>query len=149
MPKSQYIYTDPTISTSAKGDTPYAIYDNDAAFISESVDVAKYVSRKLGHPVMQLEFNSSSIYACFEEATSDYSQYINNYNIKNWLWDHYGTTDRVSGSMGTGSIEPMHPRLGMAFALAEQYGEAGGIGGSTDMYSGSISLSSSRVPSSF
>jgi len=38
----------------------------------------------------------------------------------------------------------MHPRLGMAFALAEQYGEAVGIGGSTEMYSGSITLSSSR-----
>jgi len=153
MPKSAYIYSDPTISTSANGDTPYGLYDNDASFVSESVDVAKYVSRKLGHPVMQLEFNSSSIYACFEESISDYSQYINNYNMKNWLWDHYGTTDRVSGSgfgnnsddtMGTGSIEPMHPRLGMAFALAEQYGEAVGVGGSTDMYSGSISLSSSK-----
>ena len=74
MPKSQYIYSDPTISTSAKGDTPYSIYDNDAAFVSESVDVSKYVAKKLGHPVMQLEFNSSSIYACFEEAVSDYSQ---------------------------------------------------------------------------
>ena len=140
MPKSQYIYSDPTISTSAKGDTPYSIYDNDASFVSESVDVAKYVSRKLGHPVMQLEFNSSSIYACFEESISDYSQYINNYNVKNWLWDHYGTTDRVSGSMGTGSVEPMHPRLGMAFALSEQYGEAVGVGGSTNMYSGSVTL---------
>ena len=98
MPKSQYIYSDPTISTSAKGDTPYSIYDNDTAFVSESVDVAKYVSRKLGHPVMQLEFNSSSIYACFEEATSDYSQYINNYNMKNWLWESYGSDNKVSGS---------------------------------------------------
>jgi len=140
MPKSDFIYSDPTIVTSANGDTPYGLYDSDVAFVSESVDVAKYVSRKLGHPVMQLEFNSSSIYACFEESISDYSQYINNYNVKNWLWDHYGTTNRESGSMGTGSVEPMHPRLGMAFALAEQYGEVVGVGGSTDMYSGSVSL---------
>ena len=42
--------------------------------------------------------------------------------------------------MGTGSAEPMHPRLGMAFALAEQYGEAVGVGGSTDMYSGSTEI---------
>ena len=152
MPKLDYVYTDPTIETSAQGDTPYGIYDNDVAFISESVDVAKYVSRKLGHPVMQLEFNSSSLYACFEEATSDYSQYINNYNVKNWLWDHYGATSRTSGSgysndssdtMGTGSIEPTHPRMGMSFALAEQYGEAVGVGGSTEMYSGSITLTGS------
>ena len=43
MPKSQYIYSDPTISTSANGDTPYGIFDGDSAFVSESVDVAKYV----------------------------------------------------------------------------------------------------------
>jgi hypothetical protein len=69
------------------------------------------------------------------------------------LWDNYGTTDRVSGSgysndtdarMGTGTTEPTHPRLGMAFALAEQYGEAVGVGGSTDMYTGSITLSNKK-----
>ena len=38
MPKSQYIYSDPTIDTSAKGDTPYSIYDNDAAEV-------KYIKR--------------------------------------------------------------------------------------------------------
>ena len=113
MPKADFIYTDPTILnfTGESTPTPYGIYDNDVSFISESVDVARFVSKKLGHPVMQLEFNSSSIWACFEEAVSDYSQYINNYNVKNWLWDNYGTTDRVSGSgfsnntgdtMGTG-----------------------------------------------
>ena len=116
MPKSDFIYSDPTISsfTTSTGPTPYGIYDNDVSFISESIDVSKYVSKKLGHPVMQLEFNSSSIWACFEEATSDYSQYINQYNVKNWLWDNYGTTNRVSGSgysndtdarMGTGTTE--------------------------------------------
>ena len=120
MPKADFIYQNPT--SGAKDATPYGIYDEDVAFQSESLDVCKYVATKLGHPVMQLEFNSGSIYACLEEAVSDYSQYINNYNVKNWLWDHYGATDRESGSMGTGTTEPMHPRLGMAFALAEQYG---------------------------
>tara|TARA_Y100001938_G_scaffold113783_1_gene156330 strand:+ start:309 stop:1529 length:1221 start_codon:yes stop_codon:yes gene_type:complete len=152
--KFEYLYSDPTITTSADGDTPYGIYDKDSAFISESVDVCKYVARKLGHPVMQLEFNSSSIYACFEEAISDYSLNINHYNTKNWLWDNYGNTDRVSGSgysnntasarMGTGSIQPTKPTMGMSFALSEQYGTAAGVGGSTEMYSGSITLSSSR-----
>ena len=57
-------------------------------FKTDVVNVTKWVAKRLGHPVMQLEFNSSSIWACFEEATSDYSQYINTYNMKNWLWDH-------------------------------------------------------------
>ena len=81
MPKSDFIYSDPTISNfiTSNDPTPYGIYDSDNSFISESVDVAKYVARKLGHPVMQIEMPSSSIYACFEEATSDYSLYINQY----------------------------------------------------------------------
>jgi hypothetical protein len=149
MPKSQYIYVDPTISTSAKNDTPYGLYDSDASFISESVDVSKYVARKLGHPVMQLEFNSSSIYACFEEAISDYSQYINNYNMRNWMWDNYGNTARISGSgwstggddrIGTGSIEPQKPNMGFATYLSDKYGEVVSVGGDSTLHTGSITL---------
>ena len=41
MPKSNYIYTDPTLGTNdAEGNTPYGIYDGDLSFVSESVDVA-------------------------------------------------------------------------------------------------------------
>jgi hypothetical protein len=104
MSKFNYLYTDPTISNfvtesvSGSGPTPYGIYDKDKAFISESVDVSKYVAKKLGHPIMQLEFNSGSIWACFEEAVSEYSTQINHYNTKNWMWEHYGSTNRQSGS---------------------------------------------------
>ncbi len=156
MSKESFIYEDPTLAqfTESAAPTPYGIYDSDPAFVSESVDVARYVSRKLGHPVMQLEFNSASIWACFEEATSDYSQMINQYNMKNWLWNNYSNTDRISGSaysndgtsskMGNGVIEPTHPRMGVSFVLSEQYGEAVGVGGSTPMYSGSITLTGSK-----
>ena len=81
MSKFAYLYEDPTTTSfssslnfknvgSGSGPTPYGTYDSDTSFVSESVDVSKYVSRKLGHPVMQLEFNSGSIWACFEEAVS-------------------------------------------------------------------------------
>ena len=156
MSKFQYTYTDPTLAnfTSSTQPTPYGIYDTDTAFISESVDVARYVSRKLGHPVMQLEFNSSSIWACFEEAASDYSQYINNYNAKNWLWEHYSNTNKVSGSgystsgtgskMGAGSVKPTKPNMGLSVGLSKQYGEVIGLGGDVTTYSGSITLVDSQ-----
>ena len=59
MPKADYIYEDPTIAsfTASTKPTPYGTYDSDASFISESVSVCKFVSRRLGHPVMQLEIN--------------------------------------------------------------------------------------------
>ena len=85
----------------------------------------------IGHPVMQIEIPSSSIYACFEEATSDYSLYINQYNMKNWLWDDYGNTTKSTNteSMSTGSIQPQKPNLGASIYLSDKYGEEAEVGG--------------------
>ena len=155
MSKFDFTYSDPSVSsfTDSTKPTPYGIYDNDKAFISESIDVANYVSRKLGHPVMQLEFNSSSIWACFEEAVSDYSQYINNYNAKNWMWNSYGNDNKVSGSgysndsyekMGTGSRPAQKQTLGSIVEISKKYGEAISLGGDVALHSGSLVLSASQ-----
>ena len=149
--KFGYIYTDPTETLQVTGSTPYGIYDNDVQFQSESLQACKFVARRLGYPVMQLEFNSGSIYAMFEEAVSEYSQQINHYNTKNWMFNSFSSNNRVSGSgwsnstgsntMGTGSFEPQHGNMGSAVFLSEQYGEAVGVGGSVHLKSGSITLS--------
>ena len=97
MSKFAYLYTEPENIHQVTGSTPYGTYDADHQFQSESLNICKFVSRRLGHPVMQLEFNSGSIYATFEEAVSEYSQQINHYNIKNWMWEHYGSSNRQSG----------------------------------------------------
>ena len=153
MSKFVYLYEDPTDGLQVTGSTPYGTYDADTAFVSESLNVCKFVARRLGHPVMQLEMNSGSIYAMFEESISEYSQQINHYNMKNWMWNSYGTEDRVSGSgfgnsgsavMGTGSFEPQTPSMGTTFMLSEQYGQAVLVGGNSDLYSGSITLTTSK-----
>ena len=152
MSKFSYIYEDPTYPHQITGSTPYGTYDNDISFQSESFQACKFVSRRLGHPVMQLEFNTGSIYATFEEAVSEYSQQINHYNIKNWMWESFGSDDRVSGSgysndsttknMGTGSIEAVNPHMGSTFMLSDQYGEAVNVGGGLTLYSGSVDITS-------
>ena len=146
MAKTDYIYTDPTNVDQITGSTPFGIYDSDVAFKTESVAMCKYVSRKLGHPVMQLEFGSGSLYACYEEAVSEYSTYINNYQIRNWMWEQYGAEDRstITTSMSTGSVEPVHPHMGFSVHLSKQYGQAFNIGGDVTLQSGSITLSSSK-----
>ena len=63
MSKFNYLYADPTHVTQSIGATPYGLYDNDVTFQSESLSICKFVARRLGHPVMQLEFDSGSIYA--------------------------------------------------------------------------------------
>ena len=51
-----------------------------------------------GGDTKAIEGRVAQIRAQIEEATSDYSQYINNYNTRNWMWENYGNTSRVSGS---------------------------------------------------
>ena len=154
MSKFSYIYEDPSKPADISGQTPYGTYDNDLSYQSESFQACKFIARRLGHPVMQLEFNTGSLYATFEEAVSEYSQHINNYNIKNWMWESYGSDDKVSGSgysndsntdnMGTGSIDAVNPHMGSTFMLSDQYGEAVNIGGGLTLYSASINLTQSK-----
>jgi hypothetical protein len=146
MSKFNFLYSDPSFGGDVVGETPHGIYDNDSEFQSDSLTVCKYVARKLGHPVMQLEFNTGSIYACFEEAVSEYSQQIHHYNTKNWMWEHYGSTNRQSGSTlgDMGSHETEAPHMGTTFLLSEQYGEAVNVGGGVTMFTGSITLTGSK-----
>ena len=147
MSKFQYTYSDPIPSTDAcASGTPYGTYNSDNIFCSESVNVCKWVSRRLGHPVMQLEFNSGSVYAMFEESISEYSSFINNYNTKNWFWEQYGSQSTGSNfaTASTDVNEVTHPRLGTTYMLSDQYGESIGVGGSVSIQSGSITLTGSQ-----
>ena len=139
MPKTDFVYSDP--STFREGETPYGTYDSDADFQADLVKVTKWVAKRLGHPVMQLEMNSGSIYACFEEAISEYSTQINNYNIKNWMWNSYGSETTGSGmSDASNGNRVQHPNMGTSVVLSERYGEYAGVGGNTELKSGSITM---------
>ena len=141
MPKLNYAYVDP--STFSTGETPYGTYDTDSTFQTDIIAVTKWCAKRLGFPVLQLEIPSGSIYACFEESVNEYSQHINNYNIKNWMWEQYGEKSRISGSLSTGSANPITPSIGPSIALSEKYGQLVGMDGNVDLKKGYITLSGS------
>jgi len=142
MPKLEHAYVDP--STFSTGETPYGTYDSDSTFQTDIVSVTKWCAKRLGFPVLQLEIPSGSIYACFEESISEYSSHINNYNIKNWMWEQYGEKNRVSGSLGTGVSNPVTPSLGPSIGLSEKYGQVVNMDGNIDLKKGYITLSGSN-----
>jgi len=143
MPKLTHVYKDPESFTS--GQTPYGTYDADSTFQTDVVSVTKWVAKRLGHPVLQLEIPSGSIYACFEESINEYSSHINNYNIKNWMWEQYGEKNRITGSAvsTTGSLDPITPSIGPSIALSEKYGQAVNLNENYDLKKGYITLSGS------
>ena len=142
MPKLDYAYKDPSSFTS--GHTPYGTYDADATFQTDIVSVTKWCAKRLGFPVLQLEIPSGSIYACFEESINEYSQHINNYNMKNWMWEQYGEKSRISGSLSTGSSDPVTPSLGPSVTLSDKYGQVVGLNENYDLKKGYIVLSGSQ-----
>ena len=142
MPKLDYAYENP--SSFIVGQTPYGTYDSDSTFQSDIVSVTKWCAQRLGFPVLQLEIPSGSIYACFEEAVNEYSQHINNYNIKNWMWEQYGEKNRISGSLSTGSADPVTPSLGPSITLSDKYGQVVGLSENYDLKKGYITLTGSK-----
>ena len=143
MPKLDYAYQDPSGSF-VSGQTPYGTYDADSTFQTDIQSVTKWVAKRLGFPVLQLEIPSGSIYACFEESVNEYSQHINNYNIKNWMWEQYGEKSRIPGSLSTGSSNPITPTNGPSIQLSEKYGQMSNLGGNIDLKKGFITLSGSN-----
>ena len=143
MPKLEYAYEDPS-GAFVEGQTPYGTYDSDSTFATDIQSVTKWCAKRLGFPVLQLEIPSGSIYACFEEAVNEYSQHINNYNIKNWMWEQYGEKSRISGSLSTGSSNPVTPSLGPSITLSDKYGQVVGLSENYDLKKGHIVLTGSK-----
>ncbi len=124
-------------SSFSSGDTPYGFYDADSDFISSVDKFADWSARRLGYPIVDIEMQSGSFYACFEEAITEYSAQVNQFNIRDNLLHLQGQT---TGSNLSG--KKVTPTLGRTIFLSQQYGTEAGVGGFVDWKKGSISVSS-------
>ena len=117
--------------------TPFGFFDSDAAFQTEADAMVTFVKRKLGDDILSVELTKKQIWACFEEATLEYSAIINEHQAKNSLANILGfSTASLEGA------EKLYQRENLEFFLrqAEPYAMDAGIGGSYNTYSGSIQL---------
>jgi len=128
-------------SSFASGQTPYGFYDSDTEFSgsgTNSVDrFSDWAARRLGYPIMAVELQSGSFYACYEEAVTEYSAQVNQFNIKDNLLH---LTGQATGSNVT--HKRVTPTLGRSVALSKQYGTEAGVGGDVPYHTGSLSIKS-------
>ena len=122
-------------SSFSSGATPYGFYDADNEFTSSADKFADWSARRLGYPIVDVEMQSGSFYACFEEAVSEYSTQVNQFNIRDNLLHLQGQS---TGSSLTG--KRVTPTLGRAVFLSQQYGTEAGAGGYVDWKKGSIDV---------
>ena len=64
--------------------------------------------------------------------------------MKNWMWEQYGEKHRISGSLSTGSLNPITPSLGPSVTLSEKYGQLANMSETYDLKKGFITLSGSK-----
>jgi hypothetical protein len=119
----------PGSSSFFPGQTPFGIYDEDYRFTEDAPKMALWCARRLGYPIQNVELIDENFYACFEEATSEYSAQVNQFNIRN---DLYSLKGRPSGTnysqkLVEGSILPH------IIQISDAYGTLVGAGGNTEI----------------
>ena len=127
----------PGSSSFFPGMTPFEIYDNDYHFSNDAPKVALWCVRRLGYPIIDVELIDEQLYACFEEATSEYSAQVNQFNIRNNLPQlmGQGTGSNYTGKLVEGSY------LNQLIRISDAYGTVAGAGGNTDIKKGWVDAS--------
>jgi len=126
-------------STFFPGDTPFGFYDNDVEFQADADKVANFCARRLGYPIVDIELQSGSFYAAFEEALTVYGNEVYNFKIR----DNYLSVEGFNtGSSFNNKL--IVPNLGPIIRIADTYGQEAGVGGSITHRTGSLTLNPSQ-----
>ena len=109
--------------------TPFGIYDNDSLFQADAPKVASWCAKRLGYPIIDIELQGENFFAVFEEATSEYSAQVNQFNIRNNLGSLEG---QPTGANYTGQ-SVLGSELNNVATIAEAYGNFANVGGRADV----------------
>ena len=119
--------------------TAFGFYNNDIEFQVDCIKVAKFVTTRLGYPLMDVELQTGSIFTAFEEAITMYGNELYAYLIRENVLDLTGLPyENVDLSEVI-----VRPNFETIIRLSEQYGEEAGVGGDIPWYKGNIPLTSS------
>ena len=121
------------------GQTPFGFYDSDSSFAVDADKVAKFCATRLGYPLMDVELQSGSLYACFEEAVTTYGNEVFQYKIRENYLSFEGAP--TGSSLNNQIVEPNINRF---VQIAKNYGTEAGVGGNVTKHSGSLEVTGSQ-----
>ena len=119
--------------------TAFGFYNDDADFQTDCIKVSKFISTRLGYPLMDVELQTGSIFTAFEEAITMYGNELYSYLIRENVLDLTGLPYENVNLNET----IVQPNFETIILLSEKYGEEAGVGGNIPWYKGSIPLTSS------
>jgi hypothetical protein len=101
-----------------------------------------WAAKRLGFPIIAVELQKEQFYACYEEAITEYSAQVNQFNIRDNMLALQGQNTGSGATKTDLTHRKLTPTIGRSIQLAEQYGTEAGVGGTVDFKSGSIAVSS-------
>ena len=120
------------------GSTPFGFYDNDTSFQSDADKVATFCATRLGYPLMDVELQSGSFYACFEEAITTYGNEVFQYKIR----ENYLNLEGASTGSSVNN-QLVESNINRFVQIAKNYGTEAGVGGNVTKHSGSLDITAS------
>ena len=129
----------PGSSSFTSGDTPFGYYDSDSEFTTDVDNIASWCAKRLGYPIVDIELQDINFYACVEEAVTEYSTQVNQFNIRENLLNLKGSSTGSNLSQ-----TQLNANLGGMISLAKDYGTEAGSGGRVTYYTGSFEANASQ-----
>lgn len=129
----------PGSSSFTTGSTPFGFFDNDAVFQDHADKVADWCATRLGYPLSDVELQESHFYACFEESILEYSNQVNQFSIRDNLFNLQGAP---TGSNMTG--RPVKPTLSRLLSIAKNYGTEARSGGYVAYKTASLDITTGK-----
>jgi hypothetical protein len=124
---------------------PLGVYASSDAFLSGAAAQVAFTYKRLGGDVLDIELTEQNVYANFEDAVLEYSYLLNIHQSKNILGSALGGTTgsfNHKGEITTGpeNVQLKYPKLNfeVAFQIGNKFATEAGIGGTTPIYSASI-----------
>ena len=125
---------------SGSNPTPFGLYDADTEFAADAPKTAVWCAKRLGYPIVDVELVNEQLFACFEEATSEYSAQVNQFNIRSNLYLLQGKAQGTNYSQklvdGAG--------LGTIYRMSQAYGTLAGVGGDVAIKKAYINLTAGK-----
>ena len=129
----------PGSSSFTVGDTPFGYYDSDSEFVTDVDNIASWCAKRLGYPIVDIELQDINFYTCVEEAVTEYSTQVNQFNIRENLLNLKGSSTGSNLSQ-----TQLNANLGGLISLAKDYGTEAGSGGRVTYYTGSFEANASQ-----
>jgi len=127
----------PGSGSAVSSSTPFGFYDNDTDFQSEAPQFASWCAKRLGYPITAIELQDTQFYACFEEAVTEYSAQVNQFNIRDNLLSLRG-----QATSSNFTHKRVKSTLSENIFISEEYGQEAQVGGSVDFKRTAVSVNS-------